>query len=151
MAKRNSVSSATAVSVGTPRVNEKTLDSTTYLDHQDSTDRTLKPRPWLVKTTPWSALVNHQYKGSGTNEDPYVVTWLPKGPDETVVDYENPMTYGFWYKWTITILGEFHFPVRRSVEQDRLRTGLCRRRAPPFQRVKHTWCGENRVKEWQER
>lgn len=68
-------------------------------------DYTLKTRPWLCKTTPWSQIVNHTYKGGGTNEDPYIVTWLPNGPDG-FVDVENPMRYGFWYKWGITMMGE---------------------------------------------
>jgi hypothetical protein len=60
-------------------------------------DYTLKTRPWMRKTTPWKQLLDHEYKGSGTEADPYVVTWLPK-------DVENPINYGFWYKWSVTIL-----------------------------------------------
>lgn len=83
------------------------------IDHQESfaehsgadQDHTIKPKPWLRKTTPWARIVGHNYKGGGTESDPYVVTWLPDGPDG-FVDVENPLKYGFWYKWGVTILGE---------------------------------------------
>lgn len=62
-------------------------------------DHTLKVRPWMRKATPWTDIVQHDYKGAGTEEDPHVVTWLP-------TDAENPQTYGPVYKWTVTMLGE---------------------------------------------
>ena len=39
----------------------------------------------------------HHYQGSGTEEDPYVVTWIENDP-------RNPMLYGFVKKWTLTML-----------------------------------------------
>lgn len=42
-------------------------------------------------------IVNHPYKGSGTSEDPFVVTWLDDDP-------VNPMNYPLALKWTITLL-----------------------------------------------
>lgn len=61
-------------------------------------DHTLKVRPWRRHVTPWANIVDHEYKGSGTEADPYVVAWLP-------VDPENPLTWGFAYKWSMTMLG----------------------------------------------
>lgn len=56
-------------------------------------------RPWRRKTTPWSTIIGHEYKGSGTDSDPYIVTWLPG-------DVENPFNYSSTYKWTCTLIGE---------------------------------------------
>lgn len=39
----------------------------------------------------------HQFRGSGTEEDPYVVTWIENDP-------RNPMLYGPVKKWTLTML-----------------------------------------------
>lgn len=40
---------------------------------------------------------NYNYKGSGTEEDPYVVNWIPNDP-------RNPMLYSDFTKWAITAL-----------------------------------------------
>lgn len=45
-------------------------------------------------------VAQHPYAGSGTNEDPYVVTWLPHDP-------RNPMNFSAIKKWSITILVSF--------------------------------------------
>lgn len=37
------------------------------------------------------------YRGSGTEDDPYVVTWIEDDP-------RNPMLYGKVKKWTLTML-----------------------------------------------
>lgn len=66
----------------------------------DSGDHTLRRKPWLRRTTPWADIVGHQYKGAGTESDPYVITWLPEDP-------ENPMNFGNGYKWGMTMLGEW--------------------------------------------
>jgi multidrug resistance protein len=42
------------------------------------------------------AVLNHKYKGSGTEEDPYVVEYIPN-------DRRNPMLFAKWKKWMITI------------------------------------------------
>lgn len=60
-------------------------------------DHTLKPRPWLVRTTPWASIVGHDYKGAGTEAEPYIVSWLPDDP-------EDPMNYKDSYKWFITMM-----------------------------------------------
>lgn len=43
------------------------------------------------------AIINHDYKGAGTDADPYVVTWLENDP-------VNPMNYSTTMKWCITML-----------------------------------------------
>lgn len=39
----------------------------------------------------------YDYRGSGTEDDPYVVTWIENDP-------RNPMLYGEVKKWSITML-----------------------------------------------
>jgi hypothetical protein len=45
-------------------------------------------------------VVNWPYKGSGTEEDPYVVEYIEN-------DRRNPMLFPQWKKWMITILVAF--------------------------------------------
>jgi hypothetical protein len=42
-------------------------------------------------------VLNHPYRGSGTEEDPYVVEYIPN-------DRRNPMGWSMFKKWTITLL-----------------------------------------------
>lgn len=42
-------------------------------------------------------ILHWNYDGSGTDEDPYVVTWIDNDP-------RNPMTWPDWKKWCITAL-----------------------------------------------
>jgi MFS family permease len=42
-------------------------------------------------------VLNHQYNGSGTAEDPYRVEWLEN-------DHRNPLLFPSWIKWLITFL-----------------------------------------------
>lgn len=42
-------------------------------------------------------VAQHPYPGSGTEEDPYAVTWIPNDP-------RNPMNFRSTMKWAITIL-----------------------------------------------
>lgn len=42
-------------------------------------------------------VLNYKYDGSGTQEDPYVVTWIPD-------DAGNPMNWGKSLKWTIAMI-----------------------------------------------
>jgi hypothetical protein len=62
-------------------------------------DQTLPTRPWRLHPTPWPRIVSHPYKGSGTDSDPFIVTYVDD-------DDENPMRYTTVYKWTITVVGE---------------------------------------------
>jgi hypothetical protein len=60
-------------------------------------DYTLKKRPWRRYVTPWETIIQHKYEGEGTEEKPYIVTWVA-GRDE-----ENPMTWADGYKWVVCI------------------------------------------------
>lgn len=42
-------------------------------------------------------ILNYAYSGSGTEEDPYAVTWIPNDP-------RNPMLWPKWQKWTYTLI-----------------------------------------------
>lgn len=42
-------------------------------------------------------IINHPYKGSGTENDPFLVTWIDNDP-------VNPMNYSVTMKWGITLL-----------------------------------------------
>lgn len=46
------------------------------------------------------AVINHKYKGSGTEEDPFIVDWLPHDP-------RNPMEWPQVKKWFITFTVAF--------------------------------------------
>lgn len=45
-------------------------------------------------------IIDYPYAGSGTDEDPYVVQWIPNDP-------RNPMLFGAFKKWGITMLVAF--------------------------------------------
>lgn len=62
-----------------------------------------RPRHWHVLSshallTP--AVLNHNYNGSGTEEDPYRVEFIPNDP-------RYPMRFPLWKKWLITVLVAF--------------------------------------------
>ncbi|KAJ6120857.1 hypothetical protein N7523_005137 [Penicillium sp. IBT 18751x] len=42
-------------------------------------------------------IIDHPYPGSGTEDDPYAVTWLPDDP-------RNPMNFSEFKKWSFTML-----------------------------------------------
>lgn len=42
-------------------------------------------------------IINHPYKGTGTEDDPYLVKWIENDP-------VNPMNYSWGMKWAITAL-----------------------------------------------
>lgn len=42
-------------------------------------------------------IVDYPYPGSGTEEDPYVMTWIPEDP-------RNPMLFSKTTKWTFTMI-----------------------------------------------
>ena len=46
------------------------------------------------------AVLHHHYAGSGTEDDPYVVDFIPQDP-------RNPMGFSQFKKWSITILEAF--------------------------------------------
>lgn len=53
---------------------------------------TLAKRPWRRYVTPFETIMSHHYKGSGTNEDPYIIDWLPNDP-------EDPQRWPGAWKW----------------------------------------------------
>ena len=46
------------------------------------------------------AVLDHRYRGAGTENDPYVVDFIPNDP-------RNPMGFSMTKKWTITVLVAF--------------------------------------------
>ena len=46
------------------------------------------------------AVLEHQYLGSGTEEDPFIVEFIPNDP-------RNPMGFPMWKKWAITVMVAF--------------------------------------------
>ncbi|WWC90732.1 uncharacterized protein L201_005669 [Kwoniella dendrophila CBS 6074] len=67
-------------------------------------DHTLKHKPWMINVTPWKEIINYKYDGQGTEESPYIIKWLPSDEVKGFIDYENPMTFKFKYKWITTII-----------------------------------------------
>jgi multidrug resistance protein len=47
-----------------------------------------------------SEVVGHSFSGSGNEEDPYIVCWVPD-------DKENPMNFDNYAKWLLNLLGAF--------------------------------------------
>lgn len=62
----------------------------------DPDQYTLKKTPYRIYTTPFSQILANSYSGSGTQDDPYLVEWLPE-------DAENPQTWADTYKWLQTV------------------------------------------------
>lgn len=63
-----------------------------------STDRapheyTLPRRPWRRYVTPFEDILEHNYKGSGTDADPFIIDWLRD-------DAEDPQNFPAAYKWS---------------------------------------------------
>jgi hypothetical protein len=56
----------------------------------------LPKRPWRLQVTPAEHILDAEYEGKGTEEQPYVVDWLKEDP-------ENPMTWSEGYKWAVTM------------------------------------------------
>jgi multidrug resistance protein len=50
----------------------------------------------LDQTLITDAVLSHRYRGSGTEQDPYLVEYLPNDP-------RNPMEWPTWKKWFITL------------------------------------------------
>ncbi|KAJ5174188.1 Major facilitator superfamily multidrug transporter mdrA [Penicillium canariense] len=72
-----------------------------------ATEATVSPSPlprsipfWRLVTQPGAItqeVLDHPYAGSGTEEDPFVVQWLPK-------DFRNPLQLSLPMKWSITMI-----------------------------------------------
>ncbi|KAJ5117012.1 Major facilitator superfamily multidrug transporter mdrA [Penicillium angulare] len=55
---------------------------------------------WRLVTDPGvvtQEVVDHTYAGAGTEDDPYVVQWMPK-------DFRNPLQLSLSIKWTVTMV-----------------------------------------------
>lgn len=66
---------------------------------QNYTHKTQKVPHWRLvwdQTLVTDAVLHHQYKGSGTEEDPYVVEYIPNDP-------RNPMEFSQTKKWFIVL------------------------------------------------
>lgn len=80
-----------------------TLTDVDASSSSSQTKKNKKPSHWqLVSShallTP--AVLNHKYNGSGTEEDPYRVEFIPNDP-------RDPMGFAMWKKWAITLLVAF--------------------------------------------
>lgn len=53
---------------------------------------TLPRRPWRRYITSFEDILDHHYKGSGTDSDPYIVDWLRD-------DAEDPQNFPAAFKW----------------------------------------------------
>jgi hypothetical protein len=66
--------------------------------HQiQSEENNLRKQPWRRAVTEFSYILDSQYEGHGTEQEPYIVRWLANDP-------ENPKTYNNLFKWTMTLL-----------------------------------------------
>ncbi|KAM5433506.1 MFS siderochrome iron transporter 1 [Microsporum ferrugineum] len=68
------------------------------MESEKSTQR--KIPHWRQVTDPGAVtpeIINYPYPGSGTEEDPYLVQWIPNDP-------RNPMNYSAVKKWSITFV-----------------------------------------------
>ncbi|KAE8222818.1 hypothetical protein CF319_g4049 [Tilletia indica] len=63
----------------------------------DPSSLTLRKLPWRRSVESFERILSHDYEGSGTEDDPYVVAWLNH-------DREDPMNSSEWYKWFITVI-----------------------------------------------
>jgi len=52
---------------------------------------------WNPYTTSWDEIKTQHYPGSGTDSEPYAVSWLPN-------DEENPMNWNPTFQWFVTLI-----------------------------------------------
>lgn len=57
-------------------------------------------RPWRPRVTPFEDILAYPYKGSGTDQDPFVIDWLPTDP-------EDPQRWPNTLKWLQIIVSSF--------------------------------------------
>ncbi|KAK9895337.1 putative mfs-multidrug-resistance transporter [Cystobasidium minutum MCA 4210] len=62
---------------------------------KDPEQYTLRKWPWRIRTTSFQRILQENYRGDGTAEHPYIVSWLANDP-------ENPRAFGLRHKWAIT-------------------------------------------------
>ena len=73
---------------GSPRKSQIGLPSTP----KPYSSYTLPKRPWRLYVTPFEQILAQDYPGSGTEEDPYIVDWIPN-------DVEDPQKWSGLYSW----------------------------------------------------
>ena len=73
---------------------------TPVFDDTSQSRRTLRIRPWRTRVTDFATILSADYKGSGVQDDPFIVTWLDNDP-------ENPKQYSLILKCWLTGLIAF--------------------------------------------
>lgn len=84
-----------------------TVSSSTLNDNVEEDVETQKQQPSMAKVPHWrlvasqslitTQVLNHQYRGSGTTQDPYVVEFVAHDP-------RNPMEWSLCKKWFVTMV-----------------------------------------------
>ncbi|KIW79596.1 hypothetical protein Z517_06208 [Fonsecaea pedrosoi CBS 271.37] len=83
--------------------NSSTFTLTNDVESQKSGPSSKKVPHWRLvasQTLITDEVLNHRYKGSGTEEDPYIVEFIPGDP-------RNPMEFPDWKKWALTLTVAF--------------------------------------------
>lgn len=65
------------------------LDNPMSISAESPKDQTIPKRrrlPWRRYVTPTETILSYPHRGQGTEDNPYIVEWLPD-------DQENPMTW----------------------------------------------------------
>jgi hypothetical protein len=62
-------------------------------------DHTLRRRMWRRDATAWSAIRDRTYRGGGTTDDPFVISWIGEADER-----ENPYRWKKGYKWFLTMM-----------------------------------------------
>ncbi|PWZ03026.1 putative mfs-multidrug-resistance transporter [Testicularia cyperi] len=75
---------------------EKSPSSGASTSVTNTDQHTLRKTPYRLSTTSFTDILNGKYGGSGTQDDPFLVEWLPS-------DNENPQNWATVYKWLTTI------------------------------------------------
>ena len=78
------------------------LPSLTPTAVHSTTCRSISRRPWRRRITPWKSIISHWYEGSGTEADPFIVTWLPNGEEN-----EDPFDLNDRVKWLCLLMAGF--------------------------------------------
>jgi hypothetical protein len=74
------------------------FSSTMEEDLQVSIPQRLSPWKFVVdRARITAAVATHKYEGAGTEESPYIVTWIPDDPG-------NPLTWSLTKRWTIAFI-----------------------------------------------
>ncbi len=57
---------------------------------------TPRRKPWQMAVTPFETILNEDYEGKGTQDEPYLVDWIKDDP-------ENPQHMSVVGKWALTV------------------------------------------------